>query len=123
MNLRGPLLLVQRLLPALRDSAAGLTDAAARIVAIASITGVASEPDLAAYGATKAALEALTRAWAAEFSPRGVRVNAIAPGPIADTEGMARLTPTPEAEAALKAVIQIGGQANGTPIDLKPIHA
>jgi NAD(P)-dependent dehydrogenase (short-subunit alcohol dehydrogenase family) len=36
----------------------------------------------AVYGATKAAMESLTRAWAAEFSPRGVRVNAIAPGPV-----------------------------------------
>jgi NAD(P)-dependent dehydrogenase (short-subunit alcohol dehydrogenase family) len=40
----------------------------------------------AAYGATKAALSALTRAWTAEFSPSGVRVNAIAPGPVY-TEG------------------------------------
>jgi NAD(P)-dependent dehydrogenase (short-subunit alcohol dehydrogenase family) len=36
----------------------------------------------AGYGAAKAAMESLTRAWAAEFSPRGVRVNAIAPGPV-----------------------------------------
>ncbi|MDT5026725.1 MAG: hypothetical protein QOE61_3151 [Micromonosporaceae bacterium] len=36
----------------------------------------------AAYSATKAALAAMTRAWAAEFSPSGVRVNAIAPGPV-----------------------------------------
>jgi NAD(P)-dependent dehydrogenase (short-subunit alcohol dehydrogenase family) len=36
----------------------------------------------AAYGATKAALSSMTRAWAAEFSPSGVRVNAIAPGPV-----------------------------------------
>jgi NAD(P)-dependent dehydrogenase (short-subunit alcohol dehydrogenase family) len=36
----------------------------------------------AAYSATKAALSAMTRAWAAEFSPSGVRVNAIAPGPV-----------------------------------------
>jgi NAD(P)-dependent dehydrogenase (short-subunit alcohol dehydrogenase family) len=36
----------------------------------------------AAYGATKAAQAALARAWAAEFSPRGVRVNAVAPGPV-----------------------------------------
>jgi NAD(P)-dependent dehydrogenase (short-subunit alcohol dehydrogenase family) len=35
----------------------------------------------AAYSATKVAQEAMTRAWAAEFSPRGVRVNAVAPGP------------------------------------------
>src|SRR2546421_508634 len=35
-----------------------------------------------AYGATKAALVSLTQAWTAEFSPRGVRVNAVAPGPV-----------------------------------------
>jgi NAD(P)-dependent dehydrogenase (short-subunit alcohol dehydrogenase family) len=36
----------------------------------------------AAYGATKASLASLTRSWAAEFSPAGVRVNAISPGPV-----------------------------------------
>jgi NAD(P)-dependent dehydrogenase (short-subunit alcohol dehydrogenase family) len=36
----------------------------------------------AAYGATKAALASMTRAWAAEFNSSGVRVNAIAPGPV-----------------------------------------
>jgi NAD(P)-dependent dehydrogenase (short-subunit alcohol dehydrogenase family) len=41
-----------------------------------------SHPGAAAYGATKAALVAMTRSWAAEFSPSGVRVNAIAPGPV-----------------------------------------
>jgi NAD(P)-dependent dehydrogenase (short-subunit alcohol dehydrogenase family) len=36
----------------------------------------------AAYGATKASLASMTRSWAAEFSPSGVRVNAIAAGPV-----------------------------------------
>ena len=36
----------------------------------------------AAYGATKATLASMTRSWAAEFSPAGVRVNAIAAGPV-----------------------------------------
>src|SRR6476661_4197431 len=36
----------------------------------------------AAYSATKASLAAMTRSWAAEFSPSGVRINAIAPGPV-----------------------------------------
>src|SRR6476469_5312244 len=36
----------------------------------------------AAYGATKAALASFTQAWAAEYSPRGIRVTAVAPGPI-----------------------------------------
>ncbi|MCI0159399.1 SDR family oxidoreductase [Leifsonia shinshuensis] len=54
--------------------------------AIVSISSMAANVGLAggaAYSATKAALSALTRAWAAEFSPRGVRVNAVAPGPVA----------------------------------------
>jgi NAD(P)-dependent dehydrogenase (short-subunit alcohol dehydrogenase family) len=36
----------------------------------------------AAYGATKATLASMTRSWAAEFSPAGVRVNAVAAGPV-----------------------------------------
>ena len=39
----------------------------------------------AAYGATKAALNSMTRSWAAEFSPQGVRVNAVAAGPVFST--------------------------------------
>jgi len=39
-------------------------------------------PAAAAYGATKGPMSSMTRAWAAEFSPSGVRVNAIAPGPV-----------------------------------------
>jgi len=43
-----------------------------------------------------------------EWGPEGVRVNAISPGPIADTEGMRRLTPTPQFEAAYKRTIPLG---------------
>jgi NAD(P)-dependent dehydrogenase (short-subunit alcohol dehydrogenase family) len=57
--------------------------------------------------AAKAGINMLTKVLAIEWGPDGVRVNAIAPGPIADTEGMARLTPTPESEAALKAIIPL----------------
>ncbi|KAI9278423.1 2,4-dienoyl-CoA reductase [Phascolomyces articulosus] len=42
-------------------------------------------------GAAKAGIDALTRHWATEFGPSGIRVNGIAPGPIAATEGMKRL--------------------------------
>ncbi len=38
-------------------------------------------PGAAAYGASKAAIESLTRTWAAEYGPQGVRVNVVAPGP------------------------------------------
>lgn len=57
--------------------------------------------------AAKAGINMLTKVLAMEWGPEGVRVNAIAPGPISDTEGMARLTPTPESEAALKAIIPL----------------
>ncbi len=50
------------------------------IVNISSVAGDIPMPGGAAYGATKAALALLTRVWAAEFSPFGVRVNAVAPG-------------------------------------------
>ncbi len=43
---------------------------------------------MALYGSSKAALELLTKAWSAEFGPRGVRVNAVSPGPTR-TEGTA----------------------------------
>jgi NAD(P)-dependent dehydrogenase (short-subunit alcohol dehydrogenase family) len=58
--------------------------------------------------AAKAGVNMVTKVMAMEWGPYGVRVNGISPGPIADTEGMRRLTPTPEAEAAFKATIPLG---------------
>ena len=52
------------------------------IVNVGSMAGQIGMPGGAAYGATKAALASLTRSWAAEFSPSGVRVNTVAPGPV-----------------------------------------
>jgi peroxisomal 2,4-dienoyl-CoA reductase len=54
--------------------------------------------------AAKAAVDALTRSLAVEWGPQGIRVNAIAPGPIADTEGARRLFPD-EAADRLRGVI------------------
>jgi NAD(P)-dependent dehydrogenase (short-subunit alcohol dehydrogenase family) len=56
------------------------------IINLASMAGTVGLPGGAAYGATKAALVAMTRSWAAEYGSNGVRVNAVAPGPVF-TEG------------------------------------
>ena len=58
----------------------------ASIVNVASMAGAVGLAGGAAYSATKLSLVALTRAWAAEYAPAGIRVNAVAPGPVY-TEG------------------------------------
>ena len=52
------------------------------IINIGSMAGQVGMPGGAAYSATKGALAAMTRSWAAEFSPAGVRINTIASGPV-----------------------------------------
>jgi NAD(P)-dependent dehydrogenase (short-subunit alcohol dehydrogenase family) len=80
-NVRAPFILVAALAPGMASRGRG------SIVSLSSMAGGVGLVGGAAYGATKASLEAMTRAWAAEYSGSGVRVNAIAPGPV--------YTPTP----------------------------
>jgi len=75
-DVRAPYFLVAGLAPKMAANGGG------SIVNISSMAGQIGMSGGAAYGAAKAALSALTRAWAAEFSPQGVRVNAVAAGPI-----------------------------------------
>ncbi|HEY1778168.1 MAG TPA: SDR family NAD(P)-dependent oxidoreductase [Solirubrobacteraceae bacterium] len=51
------------------------------IVNVSTMVASFGNPGMSAYGASKAALELLTKAWAAEYGPHGIRVNAVAPGP------------------------------------------
>jgi NAD(P)-dependent dehydrogenase (short-subunit alcohol dehydrogenase family) len=75
-NVRSAYQLVAAIAPAMASRGHG------SIVSLDSMAGRVGLPGGAAYGATKAALTALSRAWAAEFSPAGVRVNTVAPGPV-----------------------------------------
>jgi NAD(P)-dependent dehydrogenase (short-subunit alcohol dehydrogenase family) len=75
-NVRAPYFLVAALAPGMAARGHG------SIVSLSSMAGGVGLVGGAAYGATKASLEAMTRAWAAEYSASGVRVNAIAPGPV-----------------------------------------
>jgi NAD(P)-dependent dehydrogenase (short-subunit alcohol dehydrogenase family) len=75
-NVRAPYFLVAALAPKMAARGGG------SIINIASMAGLIGLAGGAAYGATKATLVSMTRSWAAEFSPAGVRVNAIAAGPV-----------------------------------------
>ena len=83
-NLRAPYLLVQKLVPGMLERGSG---------SVTNVTTVAATTPAAGagiYGASKAALELLTKLWADEFGSQGVRVNAVAPGPT-QTPGTADL--------------------------------
>jgi NAD(P)-dependent dehydrogenase (short-subunit alcohol dehydrogenase family) len=75
-NVRAPYFLVSAIAPKMAAKGAG------SIVNLGSMAGEIGMAGGAAYGATKATLDAMTRSWAAEFSPSGVRVNTIASGPV-----------------------------------------
>jgi NAD(P)-dependent dehydrogenase (short-subunit alcohol dehydrogenase family) len=75
-NVRSAYFLVAALAPKMAARGSG------SIISLGSMAGQIGLAGGAAYGATKATLVAMTRSWAAEFSPAGVRVNAIAAGPV-----------------------------------------
>jgi NAD(P)-dependent dehydrogenase (short-subunit alcohol dehydrogenase family) len=58
--------------------------------------------------AAKAGVDMLTRVLAMEWGRDGIRINSIIPGPIDDTEGMARLAPTPQARALVQRSVPLG---------------
>jgi NAD(P)-dependent dehydrogenase (short-subunit alcohol dehydrogenase family) len=92
VNLRGPVFLVQAALPHLEASEH------AAVVNVISAGAFLFSANVAMYAAAKAAMMSFTRSMAADFAPRGVRVNALAPGTV-DTD-MVRAN-TPEAQQSM----------------------
>ncbi|MEM9049767.1 MAG: SDR family oxidoreductase [Pseudomonadota bacterium] len=66
--------------------------------------------------AAKAGVDLLTQSLALEWGPVGIRVNAIVPGPVRETEGMARLAPTPELQAKVDRSVPLRRQAGAEEI-------
>jgi NAD(P)-dependent dehydrogenase (short-subunit alcohol dehydrogenase family) len=91
VNLTGPFLMAQAVAPIMRDQGGGA------IVNITSISGLRASTLRVAYGTSKAGLAHLTKQQAAELGEYGIRVNAVAPGPV-DT-AMAKAVHTPEIRA------------------------
>jgi NAD(P)-dependent dehydrogenase (short-subunit alcohol dehydrogenase family) len=83
-NVKVPYFLVATLAPAMAERGQGVIVNLTTMVAEFGLAGAAL------YGSSKAAVVLLTKAWAAEFGPHGVRVNAVSPGPTR-TEGTAAM--------------------------------
>jgi len=106
VNVKAPFLLTAAIAPKMAARGGG---------AIINVTTMAAEfgiPGLSAYGASKAAVALLTKAWAAEYGPKGVRVNSVSPGPTSTpgTDAMG------EGFAAIVSTIPLGRAADAEEI-------
>ena len=107
-NVRSPFFLVQQLVPVLGEGSSITVISSATAHTVAGKPGL-ENPSVIAYASTKGAIETLVKHWAAILGPRGIRVNAIAPGVI-DTD-MSNFTETEAGRAValeMQALQRIG---------------
>jgi len=95
LNVKAPYFLVSELAPLMAKRGKGA------IVNVSTMVADYGAPGMSLYGSSKAAINLLTKAWAAEYGPSGVRVNAVSPGP----------TRTEGTEAMGEGVEQLAAQA------------
>jgi len=84
LNVKAPYFLVAELAPLMAQRGKGA------IVNVSTMVADYGAAGMSLYGSSKAAIKLLTKAWAAEYGPKGVRVNAVSPGPTR-TEGTAAM--------------------------------
>jgi NAD(P)-dependent dehydrogenase (short-subunit alcohol dehydrogenase family) len=106
VNVKAPFFLVAELAPKMVERGHGA------IVNLTTMVANYGAPGLALYGSSKAAVQLLTKSWAAEFGPSGVRVNAVSPGPTL-TEGTSGM---PEGLAAM--AVDTPARRIGTPEEI-----
>jgi NAD(P)-dependent dehydrogenase (short-subunit alcohol dehydrogenase family) len=111
VNVRAPFRLTVAALPQLRERRGN-------VLLFSSIAGKIGFPGASAYCATKGAIEQFTRALAVEEAPRGVRVNAVAPGNV-ETPMNAHLMADPAYLKAMLDATPLG--RNGAPADVVPL--
>ncbi|MCK1797012.1 SDR family oxidoreductase [Streptomyces sp. XM4193] len=99
-NVRGMFFLVQALAPVLADGG--------RVLNVSSSLSRHTSAGTAVYSASKAAVEALSRTWAVELGARGIRVNAVAPGPTATDFNGGAMRDDPQMRESLAALTALG---------------
>jgi len=107
-NVRSPFFLVQQLLPVLGEGSNIIVISSIGAHAVVGKPGL-DNPSLLAYSSTKGALETLVKNWAAILGPRGIRVNAVAPGVIdTDMSNFAKTEAGREVTLGMQALKRIG---------------
>jgi 3-oxoacyl-[acyl-carrier protein] reductase len=100
VNVRAPFFLVQQLLPILREGAS--------VIFTSSLAAHAAVGELSAYAATKGAIDTLVKHFAAVLGPKGIRVNAVAPGVVAtDMSSFAKTDEGRDATTSMQALKRV----------------